>query len=210
MLKAYRDRYISRLNKIYENGLNSANVCHVEGWATFVDKNTIQVGGTTLTADHILIATGGAPNKLGIPGEELAIDSDKFFELEMQPKKVAVIGAGYIAVELAGVFNGLGTDTSLFLRGNGLLKTFDPMIRSNLETAMKKAGWYLFSSFKKNMNAVIHSFLSLSLSHSFSGVQINSGTAFQAITKESDGTLTIHLKDGRVSGCCDCHREPTY
>ena len=70
------------------------------------------------TADHVLIAVGGTPKKLGVPGEDFAIDSDGFFDLKEQPKKVAIIGAGYIAVELAGVFHELGTDTSLFVRGD--------------------------------------------------------------------------------------------
>lgn len=103
-LKEKRDKYITRLNNIYLNGLKSAGVAVLDGWASFVDAHTIQVSNnnstTTVTAEHILIAVGGKP--VVPPGEgvaEYSITSDGFFELEEQPKKVVVVGAGYIAVE---------------------------------------------------------------------------------------------------------------
>lgn len=76
----------------------------------------------------------------GVPGEEMVIDSDGFFDLEVQPKKVGVIGAGYIAVELAGVFNGLGSDTSLFVRKDLALRTFDSMLSAHLDKNLKHSG----------------------------------------------------------------------
>jgi glutathione reductase (NADPH) len=139
-MKAYRDRYISRLNDIYTSGLDKLNVTRISGMASFEDDHTVRVGSQLYTAKHILIAVGGEPNDLGVPGDELAITSDGFFELPNQPKKVAVIGAGYIAVELAGVFNGLGTDTSLFVRGNHALRNFDSMLSEHLDKSMKHAG----------------------------------------------------------------------
>lgn len=113
-MKSYRDKYIQRLNKIYESGLDSSKITRYEGIGSFVNSNTIQISSSVnnekqiISAKHILIAVGGKPNKLGVSGEDLCIDSNGFFELNYQPKKVAVIGAGYIAVELAGVFTSLG------------------------------------------------------------------------------------------------------
>ena len=152
-VKLYRDRYIKRLNGIYEGGLDKLNIERITGLASFDGPNTLVVSpshsdDTTtasnkkVTAQHILIAVGGEPNKLGVPGDEHLIDSDGFFELETQPKKVGVLGAGYIAVELAGVFHGLGTDTSLIVRGERALRNFDATISSHLDTCMKKAGKY--------------------------------------------------------------------
>lgn len=139
-IKASRDKYIARLNTIYSSGLDNAKIVRIEGFASFTGKNSIKVNNQILTGTHILIAVGGLPRKLGVPGEEFTIDSNGFFELEKQPKKVAVIGAGYIAVELAGVFNGLGTRASLFVRGATALRNFDSMLSSNLDIAMKKSG----------------------------------------------------------------------
>jgi glutathione reductase (NADPH) len=147
-IKLYRDRYIKRLNGIYEGGLQKLNIDRIAGIGSFESANTIVVTddsaeGTAprkITAEHVLIAVGGAPNKLGVPGEEFCIDSDGFFELEQQPKKVAVLGAGYIAVELAGVFHGLGTDTTLLVRGERALRTFDATISAHLDASMKKSG----------------------------------------------------------------------
>lgn len=145
-LKLYRDRYIKRLNGIYEGGLDKLNIQRIQGLAAFDGPNKIVITGTEsgeekrISAEHILIAVGGTPNKLGVPGDEHVINSDGFFELATQPKKVGVLGAGYIAVELAGVFHGLGTDTSLIVRGDKALRSFDSMISTHLDNSMKKAG----------------------------------------------------------------------
>lgn len=124
--------------------------------AEFNDEGSVRVttpgekegDGRVLGAEHILVAVGGTPRPLGVPGEEHVMDSDGFFTLESQPKKVAVLGAGYIAVELAGVLNGLGTDTSLFVRRHCALREFDDMISSHLDSAMKKSGECVRSGFK--------------------------------------------------------------
>ena len=93
-MKASRDKYITRLNGIYESGLESSKVTRFTGFASFIDANTVKVGDQVLKAKHILIAVGGKPTALGVPGEEHTIDSNGFFELPTQPKKVAVLGAG--------------------------------------------------------------------------------------------------------------------
>lgn len=142
-LKRYRDRYIQRLNGIYEGGLDKLKIDRINGFASFVDKNTVRVNDELIHANHIVIAVGGTPSPLNCPGQEYAIDSNGFFELPQQPKKVAVLGAGYIAVELAGVFHGLGTDTTLFVRHDRVLRSFDPMLSGQLTKVMEKHGKYI-------------------------------------------------------------------
>lgn len=110
------------------------------GWAKFVDKNVVQVGDDIIEAKNILIATGGSAVVPSIPGAEYGITSDGFFELEQQPKSVCVVGAGYIAVELAGVFNSLGSKVSLVVRHDHFLRNFDSVIGENLAAEMKAAG----------------------------------------------------------------------
>ena len=143
--KKKRDAYIKRLNGIYERGLDRAGVEKITGTATFVDNHTLAVtndGATkTITADKIVIATGGRPDlPMTVPGIEYCISSDGFFELEELPQKVVVVGAGYIAVELAGVFNSLGTETHLVVRKQKALRTFDDDISDHLDKEMEKSG----------------------------------------------------------------------
>jgi glutathione reductase (NADPH) len=181
-IKRYRDRYIQRLNGIYESGLDKVKITRFQGFASFEDKNTLALTSSSLTssddaaalppritAKHIVVAVGGKPNTLGVPGEEHVIDSDGFFALETQPKKVGVLGAGYIAVELAGVFHGLGSETSLFVRGDKALRAFDTMISTQLDKTMKH-----------------------------SGINVVSGSVSKEVTKEADGTFTLHLENGEV------------
>lgn len=140
-LKESRDAYITRLNGIYERGLSSAKVEVVNGYAVFTAPNTISVNGQTYKAPHILIAVGGKPViPEDIPGSEYGITSNGFFELDSQPESVAVIGSGYIGVELAGVFQGLGTRTELFYRADMPLRGFDSFIREKLVVEMKRQG----------------------------------------------------------------------
>jgi len=131
-LKKKRDLYIARLNEIYLNALKSANVTWETGYASFVDKKTVEVNGKRYSAPHILVATGGRPLCPLIPGAENGITSDGFFELETLPKKVAVVGAGYIGIELAGIFHALGSDVSIIAKGETLLRSFDSDIRDSL------------------------------------------------------------------------------
>jgi len=108
-LKERRDAYVKRLNGIYESNLDKSGVRYIQGAARFVDPNTIAVGDDQYTADRVVIATGGSPMVPDIPGAEHGITSDDFFDLEERPQRVIVAGSGYIAVELAGVLNGLGS-----------------------------------------------------------------------------------------------------
>ena len=148
-LKAARDAYVKRLNGIYGNGFAKAGVEDIRGKATFVDANTLEVKGDdgnikTLTADRILVATGGRPH---IPADEgvaeNVISSDGFFDLEELPKVAVVVGAGYIAVELAGVLNSLGSEVHLVVRKQKALREFDPMISDALDAEMIKAGIHI-------------------------------------------------------------------
>lgn len=170
-LKKYRDRYISRLNTIYEGGLDKMKITRITGFASFVNSNTLQIGEgpDRIQGKKIVIATGGTPAKLPIPGGEFVIDSDGFFDLESQPSKIAIIGGGYIAVELGGVFHGLGTDTSMFIRENTALANFDPMIRTHLTKSMQKSGLKLFCQY-----------------------------VTERIEKCEDGTFTMHFSNGKV------------
>ncbi|MHB0991134.1 MAG: glutathione-disulfide reductase [Burkholderiales bacterium] len=140
VLKRARDAYILRLNERYGVGLTDNEVDLVRGYAHFVDAHTVEVDGERITADHIIIATGGRPVVPPVPGAALGITSDGFFELEKQPQRVAVIGAGYIAVELAGVLKQLGSDVSLLLRRGHFLDSFDLMLQETLMDEMLEAG----------------------------------------------------------------------
>ncbi|CAD0154422.1 glutathione-disulfide reductase [Streptococcus thermophilus] len=139
-LKANRQAYIDRIHGSYERGFDSNGVERVYEYARFVDTHTVEVAGELYTAPHILIATGGHPLYPNIPGSEYGITSDGFFELDEVPKRTAVIGAGYIAVEVAGVLNALGSDTHLFVRKDRPLRTFDKDIIDVLVDEMAKSG----------------------------------------------------------------------
>jgi len=139
-LKANRQAYIDRIHGSYERGFDSNGVERVYEYARFVDPHTVEVAGERYTAPHILIATGGHALYPNIPGSEYGITSDGFFELDEVPKRTAVIGAGYIAVEVAGVLNALGSDTHLFVRKDRPLRTFDKDIIDVLVDEMAKSG----------------------------------------------------------------------
>ena len=173
-LVASRTAYIDRIHTSYETVLKKNIVDVIRGFARFVDAHTVEVNGETITADHILIATGGRPSIPSIPGAEYGIDSDGFFELDEMPKRVAVVGAGYIAVEIAGVVNALGADTHLFVRKHAPLRTFDPMI---VETLVE----------------VINT----------EGPTLHTQAIPKAVVKNADGSLTLQLEDGR-SETVDC------
>ncbi|MEB6381342.1 glutathione-disulfide reductase [Leclercia adecarboxylata] len=173
-LIASRTAYIDRIHTSYDNVLGKNNVDVIRGFARFVDAKTIEVNGETITADHILIATGGRPSHPAIPGAEYGIDSDGFFELPALPKRVAIVGAGYIAVELAGVINGLGAQAHLFVRKHAPLRNFDPLIVDTLVEVMKAEGPHLHTE-----------------------------AVPKAVVKNADGSLTLELEDGR-SQTVDC------
>ncbi|KAF8810086.1 glutathione reductase [Phlegmacium glaucopus] len=150
--KPQRDAYIRRLNGIYATNFDREGVEFHHGKGRLLSPTEVEVtlpdGKTTyvLKTDNVCIAVGGhpvVPKDDQIPGASLGIDSDGFFDLEEQPKRVAVIGAGYIAVELAGIFNALGTETHLLIRGETVLRTFDPTLQEVLTPWMEKTGMRL-------------------------------------------------------------------
>lgn len=166
-LIASRSAYIDRIHQSYDRVLGNNKVDVITGFARFVDAHTVEVNGEKITADHILIATGGRPAIPSIPGAEHGINSDGFFELDAMPKRVAVVGAGYIAVEIAGVLNGLGAETHLFVRKHAPLRTFDPMIVEALVEVMAAEG-----------------------------PMLHTDSIPKSITKNADGSLTLALENG--------------
>ncbi len=139
-LKARRDAYVTRLNGIYENNLDRRGVDHIPGAAQFVDPHTLAVGDEHYRADRIVIATGGRPMVPDIPGAGLGIVSDDFFTLEERPQRVLIAGSGYIAVELGGVFNALGSDVNIVVRKDSIVRSFDAMLGEEVMQAMENSG----------------------------------------------------------------------
>ena len=117
-----RQGYITNINTYWDGYVEDSGITRISGRARFVDAKQIEVNGETLSADHIVIATGGHPVVPPVPGAELGITSDGFFALTEQPRKVAVIGGGYIGVELAGMLHALGSEVTLAVQGERLLK----------------------------------------------------------------------------------------
>jgi glutathione reductase (NADPH) len=140
LLKSKRDAYVARLNGIYASNLAKRHIEVVQGRASFVDARTVDVAGRRLTAPHILIAVGGRPMLPDIPGADLGITSDEFFELEKRPDRVAVVGSGYIAIELTSIFAALGSKATLVLRGHKALKDFDCMLGESMLKIMRDEG----------------------------------------------------------------------
>ncbi len=139
-LIANKDREIARLNGIYRELLEGAGVRILKGRARLRDRHTVEVDGTVVTADRILVATGGRPFKSEIPGNELSITSDEIFHLDRQPPRIVIAGGGYIAVEFAGILNGMGSEVTLVYRGPLFLRGFDDDVRSTLAEEMRKRG----------------------------------------------------------------------
>lgn len=139
-LKKKRDAYIARLNGIYERNLANDKVELVRGFARFTGPHTLEVGGRTLSARHIVIATGGKPMLPPVPGVQLGITSDGFFELETMPRRVVLVGSGYVSVELGGVFAALGAKVTMVIRGETVLRSFDAMLGAGVLKAMRDEG----------------------------------------------------------------------
>ncbi len=167
-LIANKDREINRLNGIYRNLLVNSGVTLHEAHAKIVGPHEVEVNGERFTAKSILIATGGWPQIPEIPGREHAIGSNEAFFLKELPKRVLVVGGGYIAVEFAGIFHGLGANTTLLYRGDLFLRGFDGSVRKHLQEELTKRGLDL---------------------------QFNADIA--RIDKQADGSLKATLKDGR-------------
>lgn len=173
-LKDKRDAYVLRLNGIYETNLARGGITLLRGRARFLDRRTVAVGDTRLTAPHIVIATGGHPVVPSIPGSGLGITSDGFFELTERPHRVAVVGSGYIAVELAGIFAALGSEVSLIVRTGAVLRQFDAMLG---ETMLKILGE--------------------------EGVTVHTRAAPERLERDAGG-LRLAVRDGRQLGPFDC------
>ena len=140
IIKKPRDAYIARLNDIYAVNLENSDVAHIEGAARFTTSNTLQVNDDSFEATHILIATGTRPVIPNVAGSEYGITSDGFFEMEELPAKVAITGAGYIATEFAGMLHGLGSQVTMILRKDQLLRGFDSSITSVVMSEMQRVG----------------------------------------------------------------------
>lgn len=139
-LRDNKTREIERLNGIYDSMLDNAGVEVINGHGKLIDPHTVEVGDTRYTAETIIIATGGWPYVPSFPGCEHAITSNEVFYLDAFPKRVLVVGGGYIAVEFAGIFNGLGAETSLFYRGDLILRGFDQDIREFVCDSLNQRG----------------------------------------------------------------------
>jgi glutathione reductase (NADPH) len=147
LLKKKRDAYVARLNGIYARNLEVKGVAYLKGRGRFVDARTVEVAGKRYSAAHIVIATGGHPAIPSLPGSELGISSDGFFELEHRPERVAVVGSGYIACELASAFQELGSRAELFIRRDHLLTHFDVMLGKSLMREMGAEGIAIHTGF---------------------------------------------------------------
>ncbi|MGX7131078.1 glutathione-disulfide reductase [Enterococcus songbeiensis] len=139
-LVARREKYIAFLHKAYQRGLDSNQVEVIRGYGKFIDNHTIAVGEEQFTAPHILIATGGHPGELRIPGGEYVKSSNDFFQLTEKPKRMIVLGAGYIAVEFAGMVRQFGVEVAWAYRNERPLRAFDDMLSDNLVEMYKEAG----------------------------------------------------------------------
>ncbi|HYD82377.1 MAG TPA: glutathione-disulfide reductase [Paucimonas sp.] len=168
-LIANKDREIRRLNGIYRNLLEQSGVALMEGHATLRDPHTVEIGGRCVSAEHILIATGGWPQLPAIPGKEFAITSNEAFHLKDSPRRVLVVGGGYIAVEFATIFHGLGARTSLLYRGELFLRGFDRGVREHLRDELRAKG-----------------------------LDLQFGADIARIDKQAGGSLAATLLDGRV------------
>lgn len=135
-----KDREIARLSAIYEKNLDLANVTVLHGAARVIDAHTIEINGQRISAQHILVATGSTPHLPTIPGIEHAITSNEAFDLKEMPRRILIVGGGYIAVEFAGIFKGLGADVTLSVRGDQILRGFDGEVRAHLQAEMLKKG----------------------------------------------------------------------
>ncbi|WP_461520756.1 glutathione-disulfide reductase [Porticoccus sp.] len=162
-LRDNKNREIERLNGIYGNLLDNAGVELVKGWAKILGAHEVEVNGKTYSCGKILIATGGVPFVPNFPGSELAITSNDAFYLDQLPERILIVGGGYIAVEFAGIFNGLGVETHLLYRGPLFLRGFDEDIRNTLKEEIEKQGVKIHFStdiekieaFDKNVSATL-------------------------------------------------------
>lgn len=139
-LLAQKNQEISRLQAVYDGLLKNSGVILFEEQASLVDAHTVRVGNQLLKCERILVATGGWPSVPDIPGKEFVVTSNEMFALEQLPKRITIVGGGYIAVEFAGIMHGLGVQTTLCYRGDKILRGFDEDIRDFVAQEMQKKG----------------------------------------------------------------------
>lgn len=177
-LIANKDRQIQHLNGIYRNLLVNSGVTLLEGHAALKGPHEVEVNGQSYSAEHILIATGGWPQVPDIPGREHAITSNEAFHLNQLPKRIVVVGGGYIAVEFASIFHGLGADTTLMYRGEMFLRGFDGSVRTHLHEELTKRGMDVrFNADIERIEKQADSSLQLFLKN---GEQVNTDCVFYA------------------------------
>jgi glutathione reductase (NADPH) len=168
-LVAAKDRELDRLNAIYIRLLRDSKVKLLDGRGTIVDPHTVEVAGQRVTAKHILLATGGWPSLPRIPGIEHAITSNEALDLPKLPRRVVIVGGGYIAVEFAGIFHSAGAHVEIVLRGGAILRGFDEDIRSHLSGQMTKQG-----------------------------ISIRCDTLVRSLEKEANGSISVRLSDNEL------------
>lgn len=169
LLRDNKNTEISRLNGIFREMLDSAGVTRIEGLAEFERPDCLRVGDSLYTADKILIATGSWPRLPDVPGIELAITSNEAFHLEQLPAHIAIVGGGYIAVEFAGIFRGLGCEVSLLYRGDEILRAFDNSVRAFVHAELENKG-----------------------------IKVRTGLNVTAIAEQSASSLGLTLDNGEI------------
>ena len=174
-LKRGRDAYVAKLNDIYERNLAKSQVELVRGRGRLTGPRTVEVGGRAFSAAHIVLATGGRPMWPPIPGCELGITSDEFFELPARPERVIVVGSGYVGVEIAGIFAALGSRVTQVIRGKTVLKSFDSMLGAGAVRALRE-----------------------------DGVEFVTNTWPKALERTPDGALELVVADGQRLLPADC------
>ena len=174
-MKAARDVYVGRLNQIYADNLDTSGVRLIRAAASLRGRNSVEAGGQKYQAEHILIATGSKPTVPDVAGADLAITSDGFFELETRPLKPLLIGAGYIATELAGMLHGMGAEVTMLLRKDRLLRAFDSVLGDTVMAQMQQ-----------------------------SGIDIRTGVLCREIYREGDGSLGYRATTGDSDSGYDC------
>lgn len=193
-LRDNKNREIERLNGIYGNLLDQAGVELVTGWAKILTPHQVEVGGKVYHCKKILIATGGVPFVPEFPGSELAITSNEAFYLDQLPEHIVIVGGGYIAVEFAGIFNGLGVETHLLYRGPLFLRGFDQDVRETLKEEMKKQGVKLSFSTDIEKIEALSSNYSVTLNN---GETLNTGLVMYA-TGRRPNTERLGLENTNV------------
>jgi glutathione reductase (NADPH) len=174
-LRRARDAYIERLNDIYARNLERREVDLERGFGRLLDGHTVAVGERVFSAGQIVLATGGRPTVPALPGAELGITSDQFFELDARPNGVAIVGSGYIAAELSGIFSALGAHTTLVVRHRHILRQFDAMLGDGLMQIMRDEG-----------------------------IELCTEAVPVALARNAAGLLELGLADGRSLGPFEC------